>query len=433
MEKLSMFARMLWSVIASIPLLLNSLPAAGADAAARDAIAKLLEVGWSVTPQARAAADEQYDELARVAPGDRRALAASLLVMLQQRRFDAALERAEALLAKDAADLTALRAKVWISTLLKNYEGAMLAADQLSRQIAARPATTEEEQAAHDELFVFLGRIYGYLGGPVADAVSQDQRKAAEKEILGRIVETRRALFEEARDGVVGKFVAMTGERDDERVKAAAAADAAKDKTLAELEEERQKIDDRTRELEDRQNKLKSELRDELAEIAKEDRPLVQELARLEARAGSLNRELAALDIQIGQLRAEAQRERNETVRFQLLREADRLVLFARRTEGDLLGVNRLADGVQGQRAGLAARQRKAQSSTADQLKRIEQELGGLAKRDRRNDAIEKRAARPASGVTSKSRALAAQAAALTTYDQFPLEAAKAQLLKSLK
>jgi hypothetical protein len=407
--------------------------AAAADPAARDSILRLLEIGWSTTPQARAAADAQYEQVARVAAGDRSALAASLLVLIQQRRYEEALQRADALLAKDGGDVTALRAKVWIQTLVKNYEGAMLAAKELSEQLAASPATTEEQQAVHDELFAFLGRIYGYLGGPAAQAVHQDQRKAAEKEIVGRITETRRALFEEARDGVVGKFLAMTGERDDERTRAAAAADAAKENTLQELDEERQSIDERTNELEDRQNKLKSELRDELAEIAKEDRPLVQELARLQSRAGSLNRDLAAYDIQIGSLRADAERERNEFQRQQLLREADRLTLFARRMQADLVAVGRLTDGVEGQRAGLLARQRKAQSATAEQLKRIEQELGGLAKRDRRNDAIEKRASRPASGVTGKSRALAVQAAALTTYDQFPLEAAKAELLKTLR
>ena len=424
----------MWPIAAGVLLLVLPLPAAADDdPAARAAIARLLEVGWSTTPQPRAVVDEEQAHVARLAGGDRRALTASLLVLLQQRRYDDALKRAEMMLARDPADLVALRAKVWVSTLVKNYDAAMLAADQLSEQLAARPAATEEEQAAHDELLAFLGRIYGYLGGPVADAVNQDKRKASEREVLARITETRRALFEEARDGAIGKFLAMTGERDDERTRAAAAADAAKEKTLKELDEERQAIDERTKELEDRKNKLQSELRDELAEIAKEDRPLVQELARLGARAATLNRDLAGLDLQIGNLRADAERERNETLRLQLLREADRLVLFARRTQGDLLAVNRLSDGVEGQRAGLIARQRKAQSATAEQMERIDQELAGLAKRDRRNDAIEKRAGRPASGVTGKSRALAAQAAALTTYDQFPLEAAKAELLKSLR
>lgn len=403
------------------------------DAPAKAAIARLLEVGWSASPQARTAADVQYDEVLKVAAGDNSALTASLLVLMQQRRYDDALKRADALLIKDETDLTALRAKIWITTLLKNYQAAMLAADQLSKQLEARPATNEAEQAIHEELFAFLGRIYGFLGGPVAEAVNQDERKRTEKEILARIVETRKALFEEARDGVITKFLEMTGAKDDARAAAIAKADADKEKTLREIDAEREVIADRAKELEDRQNKLKAELQGELSEIGKEDRPLVQELARLEAQAASINRDLFAYDAEISRLRARAETEENDTIRLQLLREADRLAFLARRIQSDLIAANRLIDGVQAQRAGLLARQQKAQATTAQQLKRIDEELSGLAKRDKRNDAVEKRAARPATGVTSKGRALAAQASALSTYDQFPLEAAKARLLESLR
>jgi chromosome segregation ATPase len=232
---------------------------------------------------------------------------------------------------------------------------------------------------------------------------------------------------------VVVKFLEMTGAKDDERLKAIAAAEAAKDKTLKEIDEERQTITDRSRELDERKAKLQSELRDELAEIAKEDRPLVQDLARLEARAVAINRDLFAYDNEIGRLRALADREENENVRRQLLREAERLAFIASRIQTDLLSLNRQADAVNAQRAGLLSRQRQAQATTADQVRRIDEELTDLAKRDKRNDAIEKRAARPATGVTSKGRALAVQAKALSTYEQFPLEAEKAKLLASLK
>lgn len=407
--------------------------ASAIDRVAADAIAKLLDVGWSNSPQARAAADTQITDVVKLAGGEPIAQQAWLLVLLQQRRYDEALKRADALIAKDATDTTALRAKAWIATLLKNYEAAMLAAEELSKQLAATPPMNEAEQAVHDDLFKFLGRMYGFLGGPIAEDVNQDARKAAEKAILARIPPTRQALFEEARDGVVAKFLEMTGAKDDERLKAIAAADAAKDKTLKEIDDERQKITDRSQELDDRRTQLQAELRDELSEIAKEDRPLVQDLARLEARAGSLNRDLFSYDMEIGRLQAQADREENENVRRQLLREADRLAFIASRVQSDLVAVTRQADAINAQRAGLLARQQKAQSSVADQVRSIEQELTGLAKRDKRNDAIEKRAARPASGVTSKGRALAAQATALSTYDQFPLEATKARLLELLK
>jgi hypothetical protein len=113
--------------------------------------------------------------------------------------------------------------------------------------------------------------------------------------------------------------------------------------------------------------------------------------------------------------------------------EIDRLSLAASRLQSDLFSVRRLAEGVQTQRANLLARQRRAQAAAADQAQRIDKETSNLAKRDRVNDAIEKRANKPASGTTSKTRALAAQATALSTYDQFPLEVARQKLLESLR
>src|SRR5262245_53904852 len=93
-------------------LLLLSLNTARADEAqTRAAIAKLLQVGWAVTPQARIAADQQYADVLNISGRDPRALHASWLVLMQQRRFEDARQRIEEHLAKAPDDLQALRAK----------------------------------------------------------------------------------------------------------------------------------------------------------------------------------------------------------------------------------------------------------------------------------------------------------------------------------
>lgn len=408
-------------------------PLAADDAAEREAIAKLLDVGWKTTPSARAAADVQFDAIQRQVGATPLALEAALLVLIQQRRYDVAARRADELLAKSPTDLTAQRAKVWIAVVLKNYSAAMLAADKLSRQLAEDPPRADDEQAIHDELQSFLGRVYGFLGGPVADNVNQEERKASEREIAERITAARRATFEDARDGVIAKFLDLTGDKDDERQRVIDQAAAARDKTLKELESDKEAISGRLKELDARKSKLQSDLRDEVAEIAKDDQPLVQELARLDARAKSLNRDLFAYEAEIGRLRTLLDNEMDPNLRFRYQMEIDRLALAASRLESDLFSVRRLAEGVQGQRAALVARQRRAQAAAADQAQRIDKEIGNLGKRDRVNDALEKRVNKAPSGTTSKTRALTAQATALSTYDQFPLEAARQRLLEVLR
>ncbi|MCI0360131.1 MAG: hypothetical protein L0211_16760, partial [Planctomycetaceae bacterium] len=345
-----------------------ALPVANADEpASREAIAKLLDVGWGTTPKVRIAGDAQYDEVRRLAGPTPASLEASLLVLLAQRRYDDAAARADELLAKDPAHLTGQRAKIWIAVVLKNYSASMLAADKLSQQLADDPPRAEDELAVHDDMHAFLGRVFGFLGGPVAESVNQEERKSQERTILERITEPRRAKFEQARDGVVARFLDLTGDKDDERKRVIDEAAAAREKTLKELESEKEAIAGRVKELDGRKDKLQADLRDELAEIAKDDQPLVQELARLDTRARALNRDLFAYESEISRLQALLAGEMDPNRRLTLQIEIDRLSLSASRLESDLFSVRRLADGVQAQRNALAARQRRSQVAAADQ------------------------------------------------------------------
>src|SRR5262249_56113318 len=105
-ERIAMICRMSWLHTAGSCcfLILTTAPAAEPEAS----IAKLLDVGWSITPRSRAAADEQWTEVERLAGGDLRAIKASWLVLMQQRRFDAALKRIDPAPPKSPHDLFSL-------------------------------------------------------------------------------------------------------------------------------------------------------------------------------------------------------------------------------------------------------------------------------------------------------------------------------------
>ena len=248
-----------------------------------------------------------------------------------------------------------------------------------------------------------------------------------------RIDESRQSLFEDAYNGVLTRFIAMTDESSDAKDKAVASAEAAKKETLAEVEADRNEAAARAAELEASRKKLQSEFRDELDQIAKEDRPLVGQLAQLEARVRVLQRDLLAYQADIDRLSRLAANEEDPARRQQFLFEADRLAIFASRLDGDLIAASRLARGVQAQRQALAARQAQAQASAATQTQRLDRELADIARREKRNEGVEKRATRATVGPTGKVRALSAQATALSTYDQFPLESVKARLQESLR
>src|SRR5688500_12325209 len=147
----------------------------------RAALEKLLEVGWKTTPQARLATNVQYVEVLKVAGTDLRANRAAALVLMQQRRFEDVPRQVDAILDKQPDDLLAWRAKVWVAAMLKNYPQALLAADDTSQHLPAEaePSTASETEAR--EYIAFLGRIFGYIGGPMTESANQEQRKTAEK------------------------------------------------------------------------------------------------------------------------------------------------------------------------------------------------------------------------------------------------------------
>ena len=159
----------------------------------------------------------------------------------------------------------------------------------------------------------------------------------------------------------------------------------------------------------------------------------MQQQVQLSSRANLLNTDLLNTSAQITTLQQLATQERNATLQQQYFSQINSLSILVGRIEADLFSVNRLLRGVQSQRSGLAARRTQAQANTSNQVDRIDRELADLGKRERRNEGLEKRATRPTATSTSKVRALSAQATALSTYDAFPLEAAKAKLLDSLR
>jgi len=421
-----------WSIFGAAALVLMAGQIAIADDAdTRRAIRRLLDVGWSTSPSARSAADVAFAEESVAIAGDLRALEAWTLILLQQRRYEEASKRVDQWLAKDPDNWFALRARVWLWTLLKNYPAAMVSAEKLADQIsAADPSTATEEE--RQEYVDFLGRIYGYLGGPATANVGQEDRRSSEKRVLAKLGEQWGEAFTESRDGVLQRHLEFTDSRSDEREKARDAEAAEREKTLSEIEGEREKMKSRAGEIQEERNRLRDELTSEVNELQKQERPLAQQFAQLDAQAAGANRELSNLSVQIQRLEFDAEREKDPVIRNRLLREADRLQVLAARIDRDLRVIERQAAAIQQERNVLASKLREVQNNYGGQIAGLDRELQGFSKREKRLAGEEARAKKPTSGTTGQVLSLGAQAAALSTYDTLPLEARKELLFKEL-
>jgi hypothetical protein len=419
------------TLAAIVALAILSGAACGEDAALHSGLERFFKVGWSTAPSAYQPTIEIYQELRRIAPADRRVPYAAALVLMQQRKYDLAAKRIDELLADDENDLTAWRARVWLSTITRNYSAAMAAADKSVRLLPVE-GKTEFNEATRDYV-ASLGRIFGYLGGPASEQVKGPERKATEKGILERLGPELQEVFIDARDSVLDRFLKLTDSAADSRDRAKEEAEKEQAKALDDIQKEREGQEDRKRELEERQSKLQSELKDRLAELTKQDAPLQRDQAAIQAQAGPLQSNLATLDLEIGRLQTLLTREKDPRQRDFYRFEIDRLVLRGNRLRNDLGLLERQLAAVTGQRAALQAQAAQARAEVGGQIDRGAKELGGIEKKGKQLDGLENRASRPVSGTTSRTAALGAQAGALTTYEPFPLEVEKQRVLDSFR
>src|SRR5207253_9306216 len=118
---------------------------------------------------------------------------------------------------------------------LKDDAAAQSRADELPAGLAARPAEATGDRADRGELVSFLGRLVGYLGGPVADAVNQEDRKLLERKLTDRLEEAEKTIFIDARNAVLSRYVEMSDDSAEARERVTAAKTVEKEKKLAEL------------------------------------------------------------------------------------------------------------------------------------------------------------------------------------------------------
>jgi hypothetical protein len=165
--------------------------------------------------------------------------------------------------------------------------------------------------------------------------------------------------------------------------------------------------------------------------FAKDQQPLAAQLAGLNAQAAAFQGDLDLATVDILRLRALLDKEKDPLLRERWLLELNRASAIASRADASRVALNRQAAVINGQLAALQQKHRQAQSRLAGELQRLENEAASLDKQEKRNDLDTGKAKKPAVGDVRRSRSLSAQAAAFTTYEEFPLEAEKQRLLDS--
>ncbi len=406
-------------------------PVGAVDAGAGKEVAQLLDIGWQTTVKSRPEADGKYAQVVRAGAGFEGDYA-YFLVLLQQRRYSEVTKQGEQLVKIYPKNVTAWRGLMWAATLTKNYQGAMAAGEKYAELLALESADPNLGTSVRDNT-EFLGRMYGYLGGPAGEQVKQEERKAAEKRVLEHLPAELHETFTAAREAVIGQYLQLANMKTDEREKALANAEVEKQKTLEDLDKQRERIDSKKGELQDDFDRAEAEFKAEIAALERQDLPLQTQLANLQIQFTRVEGELATILNQIAILDQQFRNERDPIIRDAIRRDIQFLDLSAARVRSNLVAVDQQIGIVQSQRASLAAKANVVQQAFNNAVGRVNQTANQLNKDLKKADTIERIAKQPAKGNTTRVTAINAQATALTTYQPFPLEQEKLRLLEQLK
>jgi len=421
-------------ILSVVFAVLMSGPLPGAEAELQDEVAKLFAVGWQPSLKARSACAEQFSKLDKMAPADRRVPYAYALVHIRQRSYSYAAKLVGGVLEKQPDNLHAWRVKIWLSMLLKEYSAAMSETDRAAQVIGTDPLESPGDvDTSGLEMAAFLGRIYGFLGGPASDQVSGALVETSQEKVRNRLTELQREAFEEGRRAIADRFADMTSEQTRTREQAVVDAENRAAQIKADLAAQANRIAQELKEIGPKQEKAESELKSELSSIDGHEQPLLSQLARLESQAVIIRREALPIAADIETLERLAARERDPIERARLLREADRLAILYRRYDAQLAALEREAAGINAQRAQLIAQRRQLQAQYQREIGQLQRTVEELRRGEKRVAMEERKLTNPTTGNTPRVRELARVAKAFTTYEQLPLESERQRILDSFR
>jgi hypothetical protein len=396
-------------------------------------VEEILDAGWEKPLSAFERSKETYDYHVAEAPGRSPWLHyAFALVNVKHRHYPEALKLLDKTLALDETSLSAREAKIWLLIQLKRHEAAVVQLEQTA-EAAGKAKDAAGVTPDLSETARYLGRMAGFLAGPLEGAVKAPRLDEAKAAITERLGESLAADFaagvKEVEDQHTELF--LTGEQ--ARDEAKEADDKFKENEKQRLEDEKGNVAQRKEEIDALVAKIREETDADLSELDKRLDPLDRQLGQLNAQGEEVRIRLVQNEREISRWLdlADSTEDPGEQLRYRS--EANRLSGFSVRLERDFAALDAQARRVRAEAAALVEQRNTVIQRYEAEMKRLGREAGDLRKQVRRIEKDEKDAAKPSSGNVAAVRSLQAKAKSLNTYQPFPLEREKERVLKAVK
>ncbi len=310
--------------------------------------------------------------------------------------------------------------RAWLSALINDYERSLIDMRSLKQQLTNQPKLTQPQK---EIIYQRMGKLVGYLQGPVGDKVNQDILKSTIIFIAAGLPAQTMEEFNKSREDVLTRF-----------------EDLAKAQNISVQDQlARQQITDEQTErtLTNQSQILNQSLQQIASEIELVRSEGNQQLSNLDAQRLPLENQLTTLSSQISQASYDLQLLYTDLYYAQQVPPIHRTSIFflsdqIRRRELELYTMEADAAAISDQLQLLQSQIARTQLTFEARLRNLDRDYAKLNNSNKRTQIKLAKIASGPSIADGKREALTSRLTALTSYDPFPVELYRQQLLDLL-
>ena len=356
------------------------------------------------------------------------------MVSISQGRHADALTSIEDIVDHSEFQLRALRAKVWLEIATKKHSAALADMQKLSQLIVNNPNDTTDI-FSHKESIENVGRLYGFLGGPLARSIDQKMLAQQERLVVANFNSEEREAFEQGRNGVLGRFAQLKQKESETRGSARKQAAKETQQKTRDMEYKKTAIEEGKNSIANSAAKIEHDTHSEVIKLQPEYAKLAQAKSQLDLQALPYLTSRAAIEAAIFRLESvDPTKYRNDQAADRArLREIYELQFQLMLTDRKLSYINQQARVLGAHQMAIDSRRQAVLVCQQLEGERLAEKNFALEKDSERLRRMEKQLPKKQPKAQPQLRSLTQQLTSLKTYVEFPIEQEKKRLVMSFE
>ena len=410
------------ALLALLPKSLNGMqllspPAAPIDVVSSVPIQELLSRHWERGPVAESTSKTTFKS------ADQRSstlLVAYAINRIQHNRINDSKAVVKELTKTHPKNLDGWMLKTWLNTLSNRYDASLVDMRSMKKQI---DKTKDLPPATKLVIYKRLGRLIGYMQGPVADRVNDDIMEGTVLELTAGLAPDVLDAFNENRDKVLKQYEGLLKSQGTKTQVELAKVKIKNDNETIALERSTRLLEQTESQLIPEKQRLRQESTQQVSNLEQQTQTLEQDLAAISDDIWANERDLQYLIIDLNNARLLPPRLRPSLFYLQNQIRNAQITLAALRSNG-----NQTANQIGLLRAQII----QTQNAFNQRVHQVDKEIKRINGAKRRNlSRLAKLAAGP-EVADGKKDAMRNKATALRTYDELPILIYRQELLDKL-